>query len=121
MTFGLHHVQLAIPPGAEDAARRFYADVLGLTEIDKPVPLATRGGCWFRTDDLEIHLGVEDPFAPARKAHPGILVRGGFDGLVSRLEEHGIPTTPDDNFPGFRRVYLADPFGNRLELLTPEG
>lgn len=118
-TFGLHHVLVAIPVDAEDEARRFYGDVLGLTEISKPSALAARGGCWFRTDDLEIHLGVEDPFTPARKAHPGILVHAGFDDLLDRLNDNGVQAIPDDKFPGFRRVYIDDPFGNRLELMTP--
>lgn len=118
--FGLHHVLVAIPADSEEQARQFYGEVLGLTEVAKPTALAARGGCWFRAGELEIHLGVEEPFSPARKAHPGILVTQGFDGLLERLTGHGIDATPDDNFPGFRRVYIADPFGNRLELMTPQ-
>ena len=113
---GLHHVQLAMPRGAEAAARRFFADVLGMAEVDKPPVLAARGGAWFRAGGLEIHLGVEDDFRPARKAHPGILV-GDLDAVVLRLREAGQEVTWDGEFPGFRRVYAHDPFGNRLEFL----
>jgi catechol 2,3-dioxygenase-like lactoylglutathione lyase family enzyme len=119
-TFALHHVQLAIPTDGEDRAREFYSGLLGLTEVDKPPVLATRGGCWFRSGTLEVHLGVEDPFSPARKAHPGILVSDGFDDLITRLAEASVKTTEDDNFPGYRRVHLFDPFGNRLEVMTPD-
>lgn len=117
-TFSLHHVQLAVPAGCEQACRAFWGDLLGLTEVDKPAVLAARGGCWFRSGGLEVHLGVEDPFVPARKAHPGILVDD-LPGLVTRLEAAGYPVQPDPHFPGHDRVYTADPFGNRLELLQP--
>ena len=114
----LHHVQLAIPSGSEDACRTFWGEVLGLDEVEKPPVLAARGGCWFRGGGVEVHLGVEDPFAPARKAHPGIVVRG-IDALAARLEAHGSDVRWDDDFPGMRRFYTADPFGNRLEMLEP--
>jgi catechol 2,3-dioxygenase-like lactoylglutathione lyase family enzyme len=113
---GLHHVQLAMPRGEEQAARRFFAGVLGMTEIDKPPVLAARGGAWFRSGALELHLGVEDDFRPARKGHPGILVTD-LDALVRRLRAAGQEVTWDGDFPGFRRVYASDPFGNRLEFL----
>jgi catechol 2,3-dioxygenase-like lactoylglutathione lyase family enzyme len=115
---GLHHVQLAIPGGAEDQCRRFYVDALGLLEVPKPPVLAARGGLWVRRDGLEIHLGVEDDFRPARKAHPGILV-GDLDSLAQRLADHGVDVEWDDNFPGFRRFYAFDAVGNRLEFLGP--
>lgn len=117
--FALHHVQLAMPPGAEDACRGFYVGILGMTEVRKPPVLAARGGLWVRADHLEIHLGVEEDFRPARKAHPGILVAD-LDGLVARLAAHGVPVTWDDNFPGHRRCYVHDNLGNRLEFLTPQ-
>jgi catechol 2,3-dioxygenase-like lactoylglutathione lyase family enzyme len=114
----LHHVQLAIPAGSEDACRRFWGDTLGMTELAKPPALAARGGCWFGGGGVEIHLGVESDFGPARKAHPGILVSGLKD-LAARLESAGIPVKWDDEMPGYERFYAADPFGNRLEFLQP--
>ncbi len=114
--FGLHHVQLAIPPGSEDDCRAFYVDALGMREIAKPPELAARGGLWVRADDLEIHLGVEQGFRPARKAHPGIRVAD-LDGLAERLAEHGVEVTWDGAFPGHRRFYASDTLGNRLEFL----
>ncbi|MBA3905163.1 MAG: glyoxalase [Pseudonocardiales bacterium] len=116
----IHHVQLAIPRDGEDACRRFWAGLLGMHELDKPAPLAARGGCWFRGGDLEVHLGVEEPFAPARKAHPGLLVDG-LRQLAQRLEQAGYPVAWDDEFPGHDRFYSVDPFGNRLEFLQPYG
>ena len=116
---GLHHVQLAIPAGGEDRCREFWGGVLGLTELDKPAVLAARGGCWFRGGGLEVHLGVEPDFRPAAKAHPGILV-GSIDALADRLTVGDVAVVWDDDFPGMRRFYAADPFGNRLEFLEPE-
>ncbi|MFE0648293.1 VOC family protein [Streptomyces sp. NPDC059534] len=116
---GLHHVQLSLPPGEEEACRRFYVDVLGMTEIEKPPVLAARGGLWVRLDALEIHLGVEEDFRPARKGHPGILVAD-LDGLAERLTALGAKVTWDDNFPGHRRFYTTDCHENRLEFLCPE-
>jgi catechol 2,3-dioxygenase-like lactoylglutathione lyase family enzyme len=113
---GLHHVQLAVPVGAEERCRAFWRDVLGLTELEKPPALAGRGGCWFAARGLEVHLGVEEDFRPARKAHPGILVAG-IDGLAEQLGRSGVAVSWDEGFPGHRRFYAADPFGNRLEFL----
>jgi catechol 2,3-dioxygenase-like lactoylglutathione lyase family enzyme len=117
---GLHHVQLAMPRGEEERARAFFVAVLDMAEIAKPAALAARGGVWFRAGGLELHLGVEDDFRPARKAHPGILVSD-LDDVVIRLQQAGQEVTWDSDFPGFRRVYAADPFGNRLEFLQPAG
>ena len=114
--YGLHHVQLAIPPGSEDDCRAFYVGVLGMLEIQKPPVLAARGGLWVRADTLELHLGVEEDFRPARKAHPGIRV-GDLDALAERLASHGVAVTWDDAFPGHRRFYASDTLGNRLEFL----
>ncbi|MEJ8282093.1 VOC family protein [Pseudonocardia spirodelae] len=114
----LHHMQLAMPAGREDDARGFFVDVLGMTEIPKPPVLAARGGAWFRAGGVELHLGVEDDFRPARKGHPGILVED-LDEVVRRLAAAGQDTTWDTELPGFRRIYAADPFGNRLEFLQP--
>lgn len=116
---GLHHVQLAMPPGSEDECRQFYVGVLGMTEIRKPPALAARGGLWVRADRLEIHLGVEEDFRPARKAHPGILTED-LDGLAERLTANGVAITWDDGFPGHRRFYAFDVLANRLEFLSPE-
>lgn len=115
---GLHHAQLAMPRGEEEAARAFYAGVLGMTEVGKPPVLAARGGAWFRAGGLELHLGVEEDSGPARKAHPGILVAD-LDEVVRRLRGGGQEVTWDADLPGFRRVYAADPFGDRLEFLQP--
>lgn len=116
--FSLHHVQLAMPAGEEDRARAFFGDVLGMTEVAKPAELARRGGVWFRDGGLELHLGVEDGFSPARKAHPGILVED-LDAVAARLTDAGHEVTFDDAFPGHRRFYADDCFGNRLEFLQP--
>jgi catechol 2,3-dioxygenase-like lactoylglutathione lyase family enzyme len=114
------HVQLAIPPGGEAAARAFYADLLGLKEQPKPAALAARGGCWFESEHVKVHCGVEDPFRPARKAHIAFRVDD-----VSRLAEcarrEGLEVKDDDDLPGHDRVFIFDPFGNRLEFLKPVG
>jgi catechol 2,3-dioxygenase-like lactoylglutathione lyase family enzyme len=115
---GLHHVQLAAPAGAEPVMRDFYAGVLGLDELPKPPELAARGGVWFGAPGIEIHIGIEDGFRPARKAHPGILVAD-LDAMAERLRAAGHEVRPDDLLPGFRRFYVNDPVGNRLELLQP--
>jgi catechol 2,3-dioxygenase-like lactoylglutathione lyase family enzyme len=117
---GLHHVQLAMPPGGEDDAREFYRDLLGLDEVAKPDHLAGRGGCWFRAGDAELHLGVEDDFRPARKAHPALLVRD-LDAVRRRLSEAGRGVSTDAELEGHRRIYTADPFGNRIELIERSG
>lgn len=116
--YRLHHVQLALPPDGEEACRAFYVDVLGMTEVEKPPVLATRGGLWVRADGLELHLGVEAEFRPQHKAHPGIVVAA-LDAVAERLERHDRPVTWDDDFPGMRRFYTEDPHGNRLEFLEP--
>jgi catechol 2,3-dioxygenase-like lactoylglutathione lyase family enzyme len=114
----IHHVQLACPPGTEAALRAFYSGVLGFDEIQKPPVLAARGGCWFAGHGIELHLGVEEDFRPARKAHPGLLVRG-IDAWAERLRAAGSPVSYDGGFPGMRRFYTEDPHGNRLEFLEP--
>jgi len=115
---GLHHMQLVMPGGGEAAARAFFVGVLGMSEIAKPPALAERGGAWFRAGGLEIHFGIEDDFRPARKGHPGILVTD-LDEVVQRLRSADQDVIWDGDFPGFRRVYAYDPFGNRLEFLQP--
>ncbi|MEU1045799.1 VOC family protein [Streptomyces sp. NPDC005897] len=120
MITGLDHVQLAAPPGAEESLRAFYVGVLGMAEIPKPPVLAARGGCWFQSGTVQLHLGVETTgFRPARKAHPGLRVTG-IDAYAARLEAHGTPVTWNDDLPGRRRFHCADPVGNRLEFLEPD-
>jgi catechol 2,3-dioxygenase-like lactoylglutathione lyase family enzyme len=114
----IHHVLLASPANSEDASREFYSGLLGLAEIDKPAALARNGGCWFRGDGVELHLGIEADFRPARKAHPALLVTD-IDSWASRLLAAGYPARFDDEFPGMRRFYSHDPHGNRLEFLQP--
>ncbi|KOG42733.1 glyoxalase [Streptomyces decoyicus] len=109
MITGLDHIQLAAPPGTEDALRASYADLLGMTEIPKPPTLAARGGCWF-----------EAGTARREKAHPGIRVHG-IDAFAARLTAGGAAVTWDDHLPGHRRFYSVDPAGNRLEFLEPQG
>jgi catechol 2,3-dioxygenase-like lactoylglutathione lyase family enzyme len=113
---GLDHVQLAMPAGGEDAARRFYVDVLGLEEVPKPAELAGRGGAWFRRGGVELHLGVEPDFRPAHKAHPALRVEG-LPTLIVRCVNAGHPVERAVPVPGIERVYVADPFGNRIELI----
>ena len=113
----IDHVQLAMPPGGENEARRFYRDLLGLNEEPKPAELAARGGCWFRSGALRLHLGVEADFRPARKAHPALRVEG-FEALVAALRAAGCGVREDGGFEGLPRVYVDDPFGNRIELIA---
>ncbi|ALG89288.1 MULTISPECIES: VOC family protein [Actibacterium] len=115
----LHHVQLAMPKGEEPAARSFYGELLGLAERAKPPVLAARGGAWFEAGPVRLHLGVEADFRPATKAHPALVVDG-LRALAARLGEAGFPVVWDDDLPGFRRFYTADPFGNRIEMLEPD-
>jgi catechol 2,3-dioxygenase-like lactoylglutathione lyase family enzyme len=112
---GVDHIQLAMPAGREAEARAFYAELLGVPEVAKPPELAERGGAWFESGHVKIHLGVDREFRPARKAHPGLLVDGLTD-LAARLRERGYEVV-DEPINGRDRVYVHDPFGNRLELL----
>lgn len=115
---GIDHVQLAMPRGEEPAARSFYQGLLGIPEVPKPPALAARGGCWFEDGPLKVHLGVEADFRPARKAHPALAVED-LPGLVATLKASGIRVVADEPLAGYFRVYVDDPFGNRLELLEP--
>lgn len=117
---GVDHVQLAMPAGREQEARAFYSGLLGIPEITKPPALAARGGVWFEAGAVKIHLGVDPEFRPARKAHPGLLVRA-LDSLIDRLRRAGYAIVDDEPLEGYLRVYVSDPFGNRLELLEPRG
>src|SRR5215213_2649931 len=118
--YALDHVQLAMPPGEEEQARAFYGGVLGLAEVPKPANLAGRGGAWFEGGALKLHLGVEQDFRPARKAHPALLVEG-LDELAARCQAAGHPIVQDEPLAGYRRVYVSDPFGNRIELMEERG
>lgn len=120
----LHHVQVACPRGGEEDARRFYAEGLGLLEVEKPAALRGRGGVWFREYDVrgavsaEVHVGVEEPFAPARKAHPAFVVEdlyavaGSLVGAGFEVDER-----EKDTFAGYRRFHTHDAAGNRVEVL----
>jgi len=113
---GIDHVQLAMPHGGEEDARRFWSGLMGLEERRKPAHLAVNGGCWFEGEGVAIHCGVEEMFLPAKRAHPALLVRD-LAGLVERLEASGIPFKPGKPLEDFRRGDIADPFGNRIELM----
>lgn len=115
---GLDHVQVAAPPGSEDDARRFYGELLGMTETPKPEALRARGGVWFACGGHQLHVGIAEPFAPATKAHPALLVRPDeLDRLAQRLAAAGCEVKWDEAIPGTRRFYTADPWGNRIELV----
>jgi catechol 2,3-dioxygenase-like lactoylglutathione lyase family enzyme len=113
---GIDHIQLAMPAGQEDAARRFYSGLLNIPEVPKPPGLAKRGGVWFESGPLKVHLGVDLDFRAARKAHPGLLVRD-LKALVRKFREAGIEVVEAEPLPGYDHVYTADPFGNRLEFM----
>jgi catechol 2,3-dioxygenase-like lactoylglutathione lyase family enzyme len=112
---GIDHVQVAAPPGCERAARAFYGDVLGMRELPKPKQLRARGGVWFAAGAQELHVGVEDPFVPARRAHPGFVVDD-IDRLHDRLAAAGLGPEWNEAIAGVRRLFVLDPFGNRLEI-----
>jgi catechol 2,3-dioxygenase-like lactoylglutathione lyase family enzyme len=126
----LHHVQVACPPGGEEAARRFYGAGLGMSEAAKPPELAGRGGVWFRSYDAEggviaeLHVGVEDPFTPARKAHPAFLLPdvAELEAVASRLAGLGFDVDQGERhtFPGYQRFHVFDGAGNRVEVLSPQ-
>jgi catechol 2,3-dioxygenase-like lactoylglutathione lyase family enzyme len=116
----LDHVQLAMPAGREAEARAFYQGALGIPEVQKPANLAKRGDCWFERGALKIHLGVEADFKPARKAHPALIVED-LGGLSAALDRAGYPVRTEEPLEGYDRVYVDDPFGNRIELMEPNG
>ncbi|GAV45038.1 glyoxalase [Streptomyces acidiscabies] len=113
MLTSIDHVQLAAPPGSEPLLRAFYTETLGMTEIPKPPALAARGGCWFQSGPVQIHIGIEKNFHPARKAHPGLRVTN-IEAYATRFGD----VTWDDGLPGQVRFYTSDPVGNRLEFLA---
>jgi catechol 2,3-dioxygenase-like lactoylglutathione lyase family enzyme len=117
---GIHHVQVAAPPGSEEEARRFFSGVLGLEELPKPEALAARGGVWFACGLAELHVGVAEDFVPAQKAHPAFAVDGAerLTALAARLGGAGVEVIWDEAVPGESRFYASDPWGNRLEFTT---
>lgn len=116
----LHHVQLAMPPGGESRATDFYEGLLGIPRVTKPAHLEARGGCWFESSSVRVHLGVEPGFRPAEKAHPAFLVDD-LDDLRRILGDADVPIIDDEPLAGFTRFYTSDPFGNRIEILARDG
>lgn len=113
----IDHVQIAMPAGEEDQARAFYVELLGFTEIPKPPELAKRGGAWFRSETVQLHLGVEPDFRAARKAHPAFTVED-LAALITSIQEAGYETdTSQPPLDGYKRAHVFDPFGNRIELM----
>ncbi len=119
MLDGINHVQLAAPPGCEAEARRFFGELLGLEEVEKPEPLRSRGGVWFRVGTQQLHIGVDEAFVPGHKAHPAFAVAR-LDELVARLHAAGVVVDEDNSTPGVNRCYLSDPWANRIELVAVE-
>lgn len=118
---GIDHVQLAMPAGEEEKARQFFISLLGFHEVAKPAELAKRGGVWFESGNVQLHLGVETDFRPARKAHPAFLVDN-LDGLVEKVRSAGFETdTSQPPLDGYKRAHVFDPFGNRIELMQKLG
>ncbi len=114
-------MQITAPPGGERDARRFYGDLLGLPEVPKPPGVRASGGVWFACGAQQLHIGIEEPFSPSPKAHPGLLVEAdALDGLAARLLTAGVEVHWDTRIPERRRFYASDPWGNRLELTAPE-
>ncbi len=116
MINSLHHVQIAMPAGQEAEAVAFYVGVLGLKIVEKPLILKHRGGVWFELGNVRVHLGVEEPFSPAKKAHPAFEVHS-IDAMSERLTQRGCAVEKGSDLPGVSRIYVHDPFGNRIELL----
>jgi len=112
----IDHIQLAAPKGCEEAARRFFSGILGLIEVEKPAELKNRGGVWFESGTFQLHIGVDEPFTPAKKAHPAFVVDN-LEELKGHLRKQGVTFSEDDLLPGASRIHMDDPFGNRLELL----
>ena len=112
----IDHVQVAAPQGSEEEAIGFYSGMLGMKEVEKPQPLKARGGVWFQFGNFQLHVGIDEPFVPAKKAHPAFKVSG-YDAMQKQLKEKGVEVKVDDSIPGVERFFVFDPFGNRLEFL----
>ncbi|MFG6119613.1 VOC family protein [Thalassobacillus sp. B23F22_16] len=113
---GIDHIQLAAPANCEEQARKFFVEILGMEELEKPPELKKRGGVWFRCGNHQLHIGVENNFQPAKKAHPALVVKD-IKHLMNHLTDQNVPYQEDDNLPNARRLYMEDPFGNRIEIL----
>jgi catechol 2,3-dioxygenase-like lactoylglutathione lyase family enzyme len=118
LVIDIYHLQIAARKGCEAQARRFFGDLLGLQEIEKPAPLTGRGGCWFKVGSRQLHIGVEEPFRPAVKAHPAFSVSD-IDAAFDLLQQQGVSCVGDEALAGIRRFYVYDPWGNRLEFTQP--
>ncbi len=118
MITGLHHIQLTAPPHSQDLARKFYGELLGLVEIEKPAGLKARGGVWFEVGEQQLHIGIEPDFRAPRKSHPAFSVAG-LAALREQLENAGYTSEDDELLIGYNRFYVRDPFGNRLEFIEP--
>jgi catechol 2,3-dioxygenase-like lactoylglutathione lyase family enzyme len=118
MVSDLDHIQIAAPKGCETETRRFFGQLLGLPEIEKPEPLRSRGGCWFQVGSRQLHIGVEESFQPSKKAHPAFSVSD-IDALFAALSRNGVHCIWDTELKGVRRFYANDPWGNRLEFTEP--
>ena len=116
----LNHIQLAMPQGQEEVAEHFYCEVLGFRRVGKPADLEVRGGCWFECNGVNVHLGIDPAFVPARKAHPAFIVTS-LDQVKGRLKKAGFEIIPDTQLSGFERFYSSDPFGNRIEFMEAVG
>ncbi|MCM3585984.1 glyoxalase [Mesobacillus maritimus] len=112
----IDHIQLAAPKGKEKEAREFFCGILRMEEIEKPVALKTNGGAWFKSGNVQIHVGIEEPFSPSKKAHPAFKIEN-LEGLKQHLTKHKILFIEDHLLPGANRIHIHDPFGNRIELL----
>lgn len=115
----IDHVQLAVPKGSEETAKKFFKGILGFEEVEKPEELRKKGGVWFQAGGIQLHIGIEEPFSPAKKAHPAFEVAN-IEELKRHLTENGIDFIEDDKLPGATRFHLSDPFGNRIEILEWE-
>ncbi|GGC81893.1 glyoxalase [Thalassobacillus devorans] len=113
---GIDHIQLAAPANCEEQARKFFGEILGMQELEKPPELKKRGGVWFSCGNHQLHIGVENNFHPAKKAHPALVVKD-IKHLMNHLTDQNVPYQEDDNLPNARRLYMEDPFGNRIEIL----
>ncbi|WP_397537801.1 VOC family protein [Rummeliibacillus pycnus] len=112
----IDHIQLAAPKGSEEIARKFYKDILGFEEVEKPETLKKNGGVWFASGNIQVHIGIEEPFSPSKKAHPAFEIDN-IEELKIYFSKNQVEYVEDELLPGANRIYIFDPFGNRIELL----